>query len=524
MKNSDWAFNLRATANLEDSSESDSDDCAALLKNNLISPEAQLLKDLDLSSRHETVEYKPNPWNIAKMNAVSRTTRPSPDHGTIINPVRAKNPFRGRIVDLFKTQSEKPHQTGGIKLDDPVHRTPSEKPVVVCRDRLPINVIRKDAPQVVGGVPGNILPQENIQKYARTSQGYQSIVNPQPRPRPAEPVSISTSFSSPLPDHNRRVRQRTTWNSHSAFHSSPIKLTHSASRFMNNTSGMAGGGEGVGELDSRFRASRRSQKMGAYPHSSFMSLIFFSEDSNFYPHTHFKPRTSNSHSTIAPQPQRFRSPLLPRYHQQPTYMHTSPVRERTLPHINNRPLKRTRYAPPPASTNISPARTRSTQPTKTLRKDAYAFNASDPDAEWSTLPSRKKETRESGKFRLPIKIPGRGSGSGEVEEAGTKRRVITYLPPPKVVAVSQVVVENAGSNEAKYEETFEDAATLNEKSVCSPRSQFPVQVRDPPGRSSPTLIASSSPAPEGTLHVDIDAIAKKYPDTRAMMSKVRIQP
>lgn len=263
MKNSDWAFNLRATANLEDSSDSDSDDCAALLKNNPISPEAQLLKDLDLSSRHETVEYKPNPWNIAKMNAVSRTTRPSPDHGTIVNPVRAKNPPRGRIVDLFKTQSEKSHQTGGIKLDDPVHRTPSEKPVVVCRDRLPINAIRKDAPQVVDGVPGNILAQENIQKYARTSQGYQSVVNPQPRPRPAEPVSISTSFSSPLPDHNRRVRQCTTWNSHSAFHSSPIKLTHSASRFMNNTSGMAGGGEGVGELDSRFRASRRSQKMGA---------------------------------------------------------------------------------------------------------------------------------------------------------------------------------------------------------------------------------------------------------------------
>ena len=205
-------------------------------------------------------------------------------------------------------------------------------------------------------------------------------------------------------------------------------------------------------------------------------------------------------------------------------MHTSPVRERTLPHINNRPLKRTRYAPPPASTNISPARTRSTQPTKTLRKDAYAFNASDPDAEWSTLPSRKKETRESGKFRLPIKIPGRGSGNGKVEEAGTKRRVITYLPPPKVVAVSQVVVGDPGLNEPKHEETFEDATILDEKNIRSPRLQFPAQVRGPPGRSSPTLIASSSPAPESTLHVDIGAIAKKYPDTRAMMSKVRIQP
>ena len=111
-----------------------------------------------------------------------------------------------------------------------------------------------------------------------------------------------------------------------------------------------------------------------------------------------------------------------------------------------------------------------------------------------------------------------------MEEAGTKRRVITYLPPPKVVVVSQVVVGDPGSNEPKHEEMFEDVTTLDEKNIRSPHLQFPVQVRDPPGRSSPTLIASSSPAPESTLHVDIDAIAKIYPDTRAMMSKVRIQP
>ena len=53
-----------------------------------------------------------------------------------------------------------------------------------------------------------------------------------------------------------------------------------------------------------------------------------------------------------------------------------------------------------------------------MHKDAYAFNALDLNTEWSGLPSHKKRMRESGKFRLPIKIPGCGSGSGKVEEEG----------------------------------------------------------------------------------------------------------
>ena len=376
MQKSDWVFNLRTTGGLEDS-DSDEDDDTDDDRINAISHEAQLLKDLDLSSRQENVDYKPNPWNIAKINAVSRTTRPSQ-----------------------------------------VPATNSVKPVAVCRDneRLSLHsTLRKDTPE--------------------------------PQPLPAKPVSISTSFSSPLPDHNRRVRQHTTWNSRSVFHSSP------------NTS-------------------------------------------------HFKP-----HSPIAAQ--RFRSPLFPRHLPPPPHFIKVPARTSSpaddrLPHIDDRPPKRRRYTPPPDLSTPqcpSPPRVRSTQSAKTLRKDAYTFNASDPDAEWSTLPSRKKkETRESGKFRLPIKIPGRGRGeSGKAEEAGTKRRVIIYLPPARATAVSQAVVEepvvNAGSNEPQHQ----DRVILPETSGDGPRS-------------SPTLVPSSSP--NSTLDVDLDAITKKYADTRAMMSKV----
>lgn len=70
MQKSDWVFNLRTTGGLEDA-DSDEDDDTDDDRKNAISPEAQLLKDLDLSSRQENVVYKPNPWNIAKINAVS---------------------------------------------------------------------------------------------------------------------------------------------------------------------------------------------------------------------------------------------------------------------------------------------------------------------------------------------------------------------------------------------------------------------------------------------------------------------
>jgi hypothetical protein len=41
-------------------------------KSTIVSEEARLLKDLDLSSRQETVSSKPNPWNIVKIHAPSR--------------------------------------------------------------------------------------------------------------------------------------------------------------------------------------------------------------------------------------------------------------------------------------------------------------------------------------------------------------------------------------------------------------------------------------------------------------------
>lgn len=296
MQNSDWAFNLRATSGLEDS-DSDSDCAESSLKddsNNVISAEAKLLKDLDLSSRQETVEYKPNPWNIAKINAASRSTKPP--QVPVTNSAKTKKVPQGRIVDLFKIQSEKPRQPGGVKPDDPVHRprsnprAPSDMPEVVCIDRPAHNglsshsTIQNDAPvlspvlQDIDRLPESIPVQENIQQYARKVQGHQGIAMHQPRPRlQPEPATISTSFSSPLRDQNQRVGHHTTWNSHSAFHSSPTQPTYNASRFMNNTPvTMEGGGagwNGVGGSSHIRQDAQRFQNNGASSSRSFSMLL-----------------------------------------------------------------------------------------------------------------------------------------------------------------------------------------------------------------------------------------------------------
>jgi hypothetical protein len=118
MSSSDWSFNLR-TIHPDDSEDSDSE-----RQSTAVSEETQLLKDLDLSSRQESVDYKPNPWNIAKINAASRPDRPSiaqADESTLVTAAgvvtrkKLKSP-KGRIVDSFKKQAKRPSATTCAKL------------------------------------------------------------------------------------------------------------------------------------------------------------------------------------------------------------------------------------------------------------------------------------------------------------------------------------------------------------------------------------------------------------------------
>src|SRR6267154_2326296 len=62
-----------------------------------------------ISSRHETVEYKPNPWSIARINAASRGSNKDVRGQATSEDTRRKPHSRapqGRIVDALRVQAE----------------------------------------------------------------------------------------------------------------------------------------------------------------------------------------------------------------------------------------------------------------------------------------------------------------------------------------------------------------------------------------------------------------------------------
>jgi len=98
-----WAFNLRSHQHVSDSSDDDETP-----NSNLLSDDAQLVRDLDLSSRPEQAIFKPNPWNIAKINAASRSRVPSTELPQNDFSTRKYGPenahHTGPLVDAFKKQ------------------------------------------------------------------------------------------------------------------------------------------------------------------------------------------------------------------------------------------------------------------------------------------------------------------------------------------------------------------------------------------------------------------------------------
>jgi hypothetical protein len=212
--------------------------------------------------------------------------------------------------------------------------------------------------------------------------------------------------------------------------------------------------------------------------------------------------------------------------------------------------------------------------------DAYdTYTGRDPDAEWSTLPSRKKtktnatvkqRIKQSERFRMPMLVGGVRTGASTVKTAeerksggDEKRRVVKYLPPPMakgpksevngdradVVLQEQDVSKMArarmkmGDAEKMKNAEMDDDIEAERQDADIPygRQQQIIQANsDGPSNaekqdddshssspaqrySSPTLVDSSSPRGSDVhLFVQLDDILNKYPMTRAFMSKVRI--
>ncbi|KDR72701.1 hypothetical protein GALMADRAFT_761660 [Galerina marginata CBS 339.88] len=101
---SEWIFDLR-TNPFDDSDDAGSDSSDAPHQNG--TKKIDDLNGIDLSSREETVAYKPNPFSIAKINAAYRT---KPHGGTSVlaaSPLKvtATNSGQKTIMEGFKTQA-----------------------------------------------------------------------------------------------------------------------------------------------------------------------------------------------------------------------------------------------------------------------------------------------------------------------------------------------------------------------------------------------------------------------------------
>jgi hypothetical protein len=92
---SDWTFNLRTNRIYdEDEDDEDNEDNAYTTSDD---------KHIDISTRHETVHYKPTPWTIAKINAASRL--PPPPRSAA--PEKKQGVTSGPIHEAFKKQAAK---------------------------------------------------------------------------------------------------------------------------------------------------------------------------------------------------------------------------------------------------------------------------------------------------------------------------------------------------------------------------------------------------------------------------------
>ncbi|KAI6038362.1 hypothetical protein EDC04DRAFT_1996785 [Pisolithus marmoratus] len=114
----DWSFNHRTGgAGHADDSDDDSDNA-----DDGPHDVSSLLRDIDLSSRQETVDYKPNPWSIAKINARSRDSHTQSAKETaqitVPNPKSNTTPTMGPVEAAFKKQADRAQYTsnGGQRV------------------------------------------------------------------------------------------------------------------------------------------------------------------------------------------------------------------------------------------------------------------------------------------------------------------------------------------------------------------------------------------------------------------------
>ncbi|KAJ6504422.1 hypothetical protein DFH09DRAFT_292924 [Mycena vulgaris] len=519
-----WTFNLRSTKTNDADSDSDSNDDEDAPTNSVFeSEEARLLKDLDLSSREETVVYKPNPFSIAKINAASRN-RSTPTIDRRPAKPAPKKP-QGRIVDSFnvKKKEKKPSHPSGSRPKVtsasanaiPRPRPTSINPTLSPDSTTPAYCIPPvDAPNLSAvGTPTiaeKILSPLMTEARTRHVLPLTTVISPhtstvvpavphvpfqtvgsKKKFRPPAPIS----FSSPFKPASLEVRCTTNSNQYPGNRisfSSPLRPTQPT--LLSPISGNSVSNNLLPRSKYPPRKLNGTSQMQVNPASYQHRTITNEPKLAPAPEFQHSPTRSNVSLTRAPQPHHMLTPsssthlhAFPPNNSAAVFAHSQPLLTSTFhpnaehPEIHSftfegrRPVRQhdlnLLHQLPASSPIMSPTATPSPSPrrkresarkrlspnksTRTLKRqtsDAYNYFRSDPDDDWSTLPTRKKSkasdqikpringVRTTAAFRLPgtstkAKVTGMSAASA--------RRVVTFLPPPLKSGKVEVLVEDA---------------------------------------------------------------------------------
>ncbi|PFH49365.1 hypothetical protein AMATHDRAFT_4954 [Amanita thiersii Skay4041] len=407
-----WSFNLRTFVD-EGEDEDPSHPLVAPGSCDLARSEDQWLKDLDITSREETVNYKPNPFSIAKINAISRASKdstisaPTTYMSNSITPAQPKKLTTGNrqatIIDGFRKQAQLPRTTcSTILKTDSVFTLETQKcvprdsndqttarsttvgldlPAEILHSPVDTDTIKftylQDNSKLVADLKEKQIKEASPRIYAPSTEEFQDTNQTE-----FVKVTHATKFTLPVVSSSGTTTRPRIQTARPSFRKRGIYLcfSHAAPPFVTNSIFLP-------IARSKMRACKTSKIYNAsLPQDINLSYLHL---------TPMKENAGNGH----------------RLYDTDLSSDDTLVASPTLPHLDQ-----PKVVSPPLGKRKPPA-----------------YQSVDSDQDWSTFPRKKVKARPRGvakitrPFRLPgISMPGEKTGMSATSE----RRVITFLPPP----------------------------------------------------------------------------------------------
>ncbi|KAG5650614.1 hypothetical protein H0H81_011641 [Sphagnurus paluster] len=276
---SEWSFSCRTTP-YATYADSDCDTTDSESDHAKISSETQQIIDLDLSSRVETVQYRPNPFSIAKINAAMRakptTTKPTPGitpgAASNLNRVRGKaednakpvrSKLQGNIVDGFKKQAQRSRANEAVvrantKIQDPKLHPPlkaNTKTLVTPRTSKPFQTL----------VLPSVTPPTPLLRSSGKAQAKKNVT--------ISCEDVSCGFSAePMPENTRKDARIPNLSSNYAHISYPtLPMLHDIPlvepRVISNVN-YCSRDDSPNRFDTQLTISRTSYRAHEFPFSS----------------------------------------------------------------------------------------------------------------------------------------------------------------------------------------------------------------------------------------------------------------